>query len=152
MKKILWIMVPFTLLYSAQYEDNIRLCDEGNMVACFNMGVMHMSGIRGAVQDEKKAFEYFSMACNGGDIDGCINAGKYYEDGKEIKQDYLKAVDFYTKACDGREAYACMILGNFYRDGKGVIESDSTKAANYYKKVCELGYSEGCKEFEMLKK
>ena len=152
MKKILWMIVPFTLLYSAQYEDNKRLCDEGNMVGCFNMGVMYMNGIRGAMKDEKKAYEYFTIACNGGDIDGCFNAGKYYEDGIDVKKDFLKAVEFYTKACKGNEAYACMILGNFYRDGKGVIETDSTKAANYYKKVCELGYSEGCKEFEMLKK
>ena len=152
MKKILWMIVTFTLLYSAQYEDDKRLCDEGNMVACFNMGVMHMNGIRGAMKDEEKAFKYFSMACNGGDIDGCFNAGKYYEDGTEIKQDYLRAVDFYIKACKGKEAYACMILGNFYRDGKDNIESDRSKAATYYKMVCEYGYREGCKQYELIAK
>ena len=87
-----------------------------------------------------------------GVIYGCFNAGKYFEDGVDVKKDYLKAVEFYTKACDGGEAYACMILGNIYRDGKAVIVQDSAKAAAYFKKVCEFGYSEGCKQYETITK
>ena len=68
MKKILLIALSFTLLYSAQYEDNKRLCDEENMVGCFNMGIMYMIGIRGAEKNENKALKYFRKACNGGDI------------------------------------------------------------------------------------
>ena len=111
-----------------------------------------MKGIRGATKDENKALEYFTKACNGGDINGCLNAGKYFEDGTDLKQDYLIASEFYIKACDADEPYACMLLGNFYRDGNGTIERDWIKAASYFKKVCEYGYSKGCRQYEALTK
>jgi len=152
MKKLLLIVSLVTGLYAAQYEENKRLCDEGNTVGCFNMGFMYMKGIRGAAKDESKALEYFRKACNGGDIDGCLNAGKYFEDGIDVKQDYFTAIEFYTKSCDGGEAYACMILGNFYRDGNGPIERDNTKASAYFKKVCEDGYTEGCRQYESIRR
>ena len=154
MKKLLLILSLLTLnkVYASHFEENKRLCDEGNMVGCFNMGYMHMKGIRGATKDEDKALDYFTKACNGGDIDGCLNAGKYFEDGVDVNQDYTIASEFYIKSCDGGEAYACMLLGNLYRDGNGTLERDSTKAAAYYKKVCDHGYSEGCKQYKALAK
>jgi len=152
MKKLLLIVLILTGLDAAQYEENKRLCDEGNMVGCFNIGYMYMKGIRGATKDENKALEYFKKACNGGDIDGCLNAGKYFEDGTNVKQDYFIASGFYIKACDADEAYACMLLGNFYRDGNGTIERDREKAAAYFKKVCEYGYNKGCWQYELLTK
>lgn len=151
MKKLFAALLLLTGANAAQFEDNKRLCSEGNMVGCFNLGTMYMKGIRGADKNEGKALEYFSKACNGGDIDGCLNAGKYMEDGKDMKQDLFKAVEFYTKACNGREAYGCMLLANLYRDGKGVIKPDSSKAAEYYKKVCEEGYREGCKQYDKIR-
>ena len=144
------ILLLITESYASHFEENKRLCDEGNTIGCFNMGILYMKGIRGATKDEDKALKFFRKACNGGDIDGCLNAGKYFEDGKEVKQDYLKAVEFYSKACDGREPYACMILGHIYRDGNGTIERDVMKAAAYFKKVCEYGYREGCKQYDIF--
>jgi hypothetical protein len=154
MKKLFLILSLLILsrVYASHLEENKRLCDEGNMVGCFNMGFMHMKGIRGAAKDEEKALQFFRKACKGGDIDGCLNAGKYFEEGINVKQDYAKAKEFYIRACDGGEAYACMLLGNFYRDGNATIERDSRKAAHYFKKVCEYGYSEGCKQYDSLKK
>lgn len=154
MKKLLMILslLILTRSYASHFEENKRLCDEGNTIGCFNMGIMHMKGIRGATKDEDKALVFFRKACHGGDIDGCLNAGKYFEEGIDVKQDYIKAEEFYLKACDGGEAYACMILGNFYRDGNGTLERDTLKAASYFKKVCDYGYSEGCKQFDLLQK
>ena len=151
MNKLVVVLLLLTGAYAAQFEDNKRLCTEENMVGCFNLGIMYMKGIRGADKDEDKALEYFSKACNGGDIDGCLNAGKYIEEGKDLKQDLFKAVEFYTKACDGGEAYGCMILANLYRYGKRVITPDSKKAAEYYKIVCEKGYSDGCIQYDKIR-
>lgn len=152
MKKLFVIGLLLTVTYAAMFEDNKRLCDKGNMVGCFNLGVLHMKGFSGAQKNESIALKYFNKACNGGDIDGCLNAGKYFEEGEDVRQDLFKAVEFYTKACDGGEAYACMILANLYRDGKGTIKPDSSIAAGYYKKVCEKGYSEGCKQYNKIRK
>ena len=137
---------------AALFEDNKRLCVEDNMVACFNLGIMYMKGIRGAEKSESIALEYFRKACNGGDIDGCLNAGKYFEEGEEVRKDLFKAVEFYYKACEGKEPYACMVLGDFYRERKEVIKKDRSKALYYYKKVCEDGYSIGCSEYDKLRK
>jgi len=152
MKRLLLIALLITGASAALFEDNKRLCDEKNMVGCFNLGIMYMKGIRGAELNESKALEYFRKACNGGDIDGCLNAGKYFEEGKELKQDIFKAVEFYNKACDAGEAYGCMILANLYRDGKGKLKPDHSKAAIYYKKVCEDGYAEGCRQYDKIRK
>lgn len=152
MKKLFLTLSLLSGSYAAQYEENTRLCDEGNMVGCYNMGIMYMKGIRGASKNEDQAFAYFKKACQGGDIDGCLNAGKYFEDGIGVKQAYTKAAVFYTIACNGGEAYACMMLGNIYRDGKGTIEHDSQKAAGYFKQVCDFGYSVGCEQYEKIKK
>lgn len=138
--------------YAAQFEDNQRLCAQKNMVGCFNLGVMYMKGMLGAQKDASKALEYFTKACDGGDIDGCLNAGKYFEDGEEITKDLHLAVTFYTKACDAGEAYGCMILANLYHHGKDTLVKDHKKAAYYYKKVCEEGYSGGCKQYDKIRR
>ena len=53
------------------------------------------------------------------------------------------------KACENNIATACFELGELYREGIGV-ESDSSKAIEYYNKACDGGFDTGCSELEKL--
>lgn len=109
-----------------------KSCDGNDYAACSDLGYMHDNGI-GVKKDYKKAVELFDKACNGGIADGCNNLGHMYAHGKGVKMDMTRAMGYARRACDADSWTAC---GNF----ASVLEAggDRARAAQYYKKACEL--------------
>ena len=83
-----------------------KACDGGDMVGCFNLGLMYDNG-DGIRQDKIKATELYGKACDGGDMKGCYNLGNMYYKGDGIRQDKRKAKELFGKACDGGDMGGC---------------------------------------------
>jgi TPR repeat protein len=57
---------------------------------------------------------------------------------------------FYEKACELGNAGGCNNLGVLYIDGLGVNQ-DYIKAAELFKKACDMGLELGCEKYVILK-
>ena len=62
-----------------------KACDGGEVLDCFNLGIMYATG-NGVEKNEQKAVELYKKACDGGDMDGCRNLGVMYEKVMEQKK------------------------------------------------------------------
>lgn len=68
--------------------------------------------------------------------------GKTYDE----LQDYYNAKKYYEIACDTNDvAYACLVVAKMYDRGQGVKQNSST-AAQYYHKACNLGDQRACSQ------
>ena len=121
-----------------------KVCDGGEMRACFNLGAMYEYG-NGVEKNEQKAAELYKKACDGGEMFGCGTLGAMYADGDGVEKNEQKAAELYKKACDGGKMLGCGGLGAMYEYGNGV-EKNEQKAAELYKKACEIIYVYDFKE------
>lgn len=118
-----------------------KACDEENVKACHNLGVIYTNGY-GTKQDYNKAYELFNKACDGGYANGCYNLGVSYYKGY-VKQDSNKACELYEKACNGGNVDGCYNLGIFYQNEQGV-KQDINKVIDLYEKACDGENAMGC--------
>lgn len=84
--------------------------------------------------------------------------GAMYEGGKYAKQDTQKAIQLYKMACNlvnldaiFQIAVACYRLGEIYANGIN-IEANIDFAKEYYGKSCELGFTQGCDDYNLIEK
>ncbi len=125
-------------------------CQEKNSFACFTIG----EKLRTLDKNNAKALEYYVMACDGGWMTGCTNAGILKTLEGESHGDYQakmkvwkQAGKYFTKACDAEENNACSNLGVLkYKQGR------TSAAKKYYKKACDLGNNLACGLLENLEK
>ena len=59
-----------------------KACDGGEVLGCFNLGIMYATG-NGVEKDFGKAVQLFKKACDDGDLDGCRNLVVMYEKAME---------------------------------------------------------------------
>jgi hypothetical protein len=90
------------------------------------------------------------QACNRGDMQSCVFAGRIYENGDGAGKDYAQALPLYEKACDGGNTSGCNSLGILYLHGSGVAK-DYTKAQSLFEKSCnEKGDVAGCNNLGVI--
>jgi hypothetical protein len=87
------------------------------MAACTAMGNWYLahpfSASDGVPQEAGYARVYFEKACNGGDMQGCNNLGRFYENGLGgVERDASYARTLYKQACDAGYSEACTNLRN----------------------------------------
>lgn len=125
------------------------------------------------------AKEFYTKACDAGNMDGCSGLGTLYERGLGVIQDLQKAKEYYQLACSKKNAFGCFHLriieegdlaidyhvnsclddnassclkaGNLYYRGAG-IPKDLKNAAIYYQKACNLKNAQGCFNLGILYK
>ena len=78
-----------------------RMCDDGDGMACADLGLRHVQG-NGVWKDDSKAIDLFEKSCEKGTGVGCTYLGLAYERGRGVSQDYAKAKDLYEKGCAER--------------------------------------------------
>ena len=105
--------------YDKAFESFKKACDDGNMRACHNLGVMYEKG-NGVEKNEQKAVELYKKVCDGGEMFGCHNLGVMYTNGNGVEKDFSKAAELFKKACNGGEMNGCRNLGIMYDNGNGV--------------------------------
>lgn len=117
------------------------------------------------------AKEYYTKACESGNMRGCSGLGTIYERGLGVIKDLKKAkeyyqiacdkkdsfgcfhlriieegdlaIDYYTILCDDEDGSACLRVGNIYYNGLG-IPKDTKSSVIYYQKACVLKNAQGC--------
>ncbi len=148
---ILFLLISFLPAVAFDREAALeKKCQEKNSFACFTIG----EKLRTLDRNNKKALEYYTMACDGGWITACTNAGILKTLEGESHGDYQKkmkiwkeAGKFFSKACDKDENNACSNLGLLkYKQGR------TSSAKKYYGKACDLGNNVACGLLDKLNK
>lgn len=122
-----------------------KACDNGDAKSCKDLGYMYEKG-NGVEQDLSKAAKLHKKVCDGGSSAACTYLGFLYE----RMQEYSKAAELFKKTCNDNDALACSALGAMYEYGQGVARN-SNKAVELYKKACDMGSKEDCKDYERLR-
>ncbi|MGX3098658.1 hypothetical protein [Helicobacter sp. 23-1046] len=133
-KEHILLQVDFAKAKSA-YSKSCDLRDGGG---CYNLALMQYHSEN---QDLQKASEYASKGCKYGFSDGC-------ELEKEIEQ--AKSENLEPEAltkiaqCEENIPQSCVSVAFNYHHGLQGAVKNQTKASQYYKKACDLGYSHSC--------
>jgi hypothetical protein len=117
-------------------------CELGSVVDCNALGssYQHESARPYA---ERRAFHFFSLACQGGIPEGCGNLGSLYEQRAKSALDLESAARLYSEACSGGQALGCSNLGALYARGAGAPR-DIDAARWFFTRACEAGSAVGC--------
>ena len=99
----------------------------------------------------KKAYEYYTLAANNGDIQGYIGLGIMYLWGNYVDKNYTKARNYLDKGIKANNFWAIYIRGNMYEFGKGE-EINLNKAIELYERAAELGSTDAQQRLNELNK
>lgn len=125
-----------------------QACDDGNPLACTNLGWMLQFG-RGGRADVEEAVRLYrrgcrGSACSGPNDVGCVNLGRMLRDGVGVKEDPFEATRLFRQVCDrGEIPRACSLAGTASLIGKGAPK-DVQVALTLLEKGCDAGDPFGC--------
>jgi TPR repeat protein len=121
----------------------------------YNLGKRYLEG-RGVAKDAAHAAALFNQACEGGFMEGCVQAGMLYADGGEVTKDLAKAVELYKRACDRGVGSGCYALGVAYAISQSVTKDEGTANLRYQDAIrllgesCRKGDMSGCAQLGMM--
>lgn len=141
--------------YSSAITQLEKLCKNGNMDACYNLGFMYAgepnnkgNKIAKIEPDYQKALQLFTLACDNNHGAGCNNLAMMYWTGHGIKKDMVKHDKFREKACMLNHGKACWIMGFIYGQKKEYI--NYKKALFFSQKACDIKEPCGCADIAIL--
>ena len=120
-----------------EFERNLRLAEQGDADAQFEVGWMYAHGT-GVSRNDGEAARWFRMAADQGDADAQRNLGWMYAHGLGVDRDDREAVYWYRQAAEQEHPDAQCDLGWMYEHGRGVIHDDK-EAVRWYRKAAEQG-------------
>lgn len=126
-------------------------CEAGAFVSCAFTGDMLRNGSDGATKDSARAYELYTRACQGGELQGCANRGWLELNGDGTGKNADAALASFAMACNDTTAAGCYGVGVILRGGFGVPK-DVDRAADAFGRACAAGASAGCKAKEQLQK
>jgi len=139
-----------TFALSEDFESVAKLlqmsCDNGYAKGCFELSLMYERGV-GVTLNTIKHKELLLKSCKGGYNGACLNLGNIYFEEKN----YNLAMEYFTIAKNLGHPIAYNNIGVMYSEGFGV-SINLTKAKEYFKISCEMGYNQGCKALQSLEK
>ena len=117
------------------------LCAAGNANGCYVAGQEHLMN-----ENEPRAAELFTKACDGGSPFACKWLAPFHRNGlggiakDEAKAKALedKARQLYPAVCEGGKVQACVDLAGLIQD------TDPEKAKQLYKLGCDAGWKGAC--------
>ena len=123
-------------------------CEQGELAACVNLGVMYRRGY-GGEPDAHKAAALYEGACRKGNRRACSNLGFLYSEGEGVQKDTKRGANLFQLACDLGDAEGCRNLGETYRTGDG-RDQDDRKAVEYFTKSCTPISFMGCNDLAFM--
>lgn len=106
LKEILLIMVLTFGLYAEPHEKMKEVCNSGDSVTCFNLGILYQLG-KDVEQSYEKANIYYSKACDMNHSEGCLNLGYLYYFGQGVDENNTKAKLYFSKTCELKNDNGC---------------------------------------------
>ncbi len=129
---LLTLFIYSTYAYSGMTEEELSLYEGKGF---FHAYVTHEYGL---------AEGYYKIACDGDLATACDNLATLYLNGdKTHKSKPLEALPYYIKACTLDNGYGCLMSGNLKSERIHTLK-DLNETIGYYKRSCDLGYSEAC--------
>tara|TARA_R100001129_G_scaffold161435_1_gene126349 strand:- start:400 stop:993 length:594 start_codon:yes stop_codon:yes gene_type:complete len=121
------------------------LChEEGDDIACQNLGVMAMTGEGGEV-DMAAGRAAFSRGCDLQLLEACQNFADALVNGEGGPVDDVRALSLYFQLCQrrygGRNCYRAAMM---IEQGRGVTHPDAGKAQEGYRSACEMRFRPAC--------
>lgn len=132
-----------------QVDADRKACDKGELAICVRLAKLYQDG-SSVKQNGKEALRLYMKACDGGNADGCHNAGYLHSYNiPGVKQDHALAMKLYIRACDGGAMPGCGLAGLMPK-GNAALDTQRTKAIARYEKACKGGKAESCKQAKLL--
>jgi len=97
-----------------------------------------------------QAFKYFRKSCDDGKGVSCTVLGTLYSQKEYGKFNMIYSAYFNSKACNLDDYEGCNNLAVNYYNGEGV-HKNLKKSIDLFKKACNNGYKESCKNYEILR-
>ena len=121
------------------------LCyDDGDDVACQNLGVMAMTG-EGGVVDMAAGRAAFARGCDLQLPEACQNLADALVSGDGGPVEDVRALSLYLELCQrrygGRNCYSAALM---IEEGRGVTHPDAAKAQEGYRSACDMRYRPAC--------
>jgi TPR repeat protein len=135
----LLLAVLSNLSYAVDFAETLKLAEQGDARAQYNMGWMYDNGT-GVPENDKTAVMWYTKAAKQGVAWAQSNLGWMYYKGKGVPENDKTAVMWYTKAAEQGIARAQANLASMYANGKGVPENDKT-AVMWYAKAAKQGHA-----------
>lgn len=117
-----------------------RSCDQGNIEACYNLGVAYERGFLPGSREDMIAL--YKQGCDAKFEEACQNLAIVYirEDSPESE---AKAVALFEASCARGYPDACTDLADRLFAGRGV-KQDQERAISLLERVCEKDHAYGC--------
>ena len=109
--------------FSAAFAHLEPLAKDGDAVAQYNLGVMHIRGL-GTKKNGKVAIKWLTLAANQENFLAQYFLGYIYEHGKSVQKNYKAASVFYKQAAKQGHPSAQTNLGALYYFGHGVKQNN----------------------------
>jgi TPR repeat protein len=144
---------------AAAYE---QACDDGNSLACTNLGFIYERG-EGVPKDLREAARLYKLGCRGSSCAapnnlGCVNLGRFYRDGTGVDVDARRALQLFRDVCErkpvdaedaGNIARSCSVAGTVMLYGKDVPR-DTPRALALLERGCASNDTFGCYNLAVL--
>jgi TPR repeat protein len=118
-------------------------CNCRSAAGCNDFGFGTQYG-EGTTQNEAKAATLYEKACELGNAIGCKNIGWMYETGTGVPKDLDTAIRFYNRSCEAKHDNGCYNAAIAYEH---LPAPDLAKAAENYKKACEMNVPAACTNY-----
>jgi len=125
-------------VWEEKFKKELSKAEQGNAKSQYAVGEMYEKG-KGAVRDNKKAFEWYSKAAAQDNVKAAYKMGVAYLEGDGVKRNYQQAHKWLKKSASKGYVRAEYYLGTMYENGKGV-KKDNGEAIKWYKQALAGGY------------
>ena len=116
--------------YEAAFQEMLPFAEQGNVDAQYYIARMYDEG-RGALENDKAAVKWYSLAAEQGDRWAQYSLGVMYDNGYGVPVNDKTAIKWYTLAAEQGNANAQGNMGYMYDIGKGVL-TDTKRAYMWY--------------------
>lgn len=123
-----------------------RGCGQGDANSCYQLGFRLNSSERDRfgkmfVDHSPPGIAWLGKACKAGLDYACSSTGDAYAGALNVERDGLKALELYAIACERNSPQGCYRAGHLYEHG--TLTKDEKKAADFYKRACEMKTADG---------
>ncbi len=117
----------------------LSLKDQDDPVAYYLLGTFYRKGFGGMRQEDKKAFEYYSLAAEKGLANGQYELAQFYFYGRSVKKNHIMAAKLYKKAADQGHIFAMKKLAVMHLNRQGGLSDKSPEIVILLGKSAEAG-------------